>query len=124
MSVQLIERNGKPEWAVLPYDDYLRLVEQAEMLQDIQDYDHAKAALEAGKEEIIPSEVVFALVDGENPIKVWREYRGLTQQKLAEAAEISVPFLSQIEGGKRKPSTKVIRAIARILNVSVDDLID
>ena len=22
MSVQVIERNGKPEWAVLPYEDY------------------------------------------------------------------------------------------------------
>ena len=27
--IQIIERNGKPEWAVLPYEEYLRLIEQA-----------------------------------------------------------------------------------------------
>lgn len=123
MTVQLIERNGKPEWAVLPYEDYLQLVEQAEMLQDIQEYDRAKAELESGKQELIPSEVVFALIDGENPVRVWREYRQLTQQQLAEKVGISVPFLSQIEGGKRRASTKVMSALANILRVAVDDLI-
>jgi PHD/YefM family antitoxin component YafN of YafNO toxin-antitoxin module len=38
MSVQVIEKNGKPEWAVLPYDEYERLVEEAEMLQDVRAY--------------------------------------------------------------------------------------
>jgi len=41
--IQLIERNGKPEWAVLPYKEYLLLVEQAEMLEDIRDYDTARS---------------------------------------------------------------------------------
>jgi hypothetical protein len=45
MSVQIIERNGKPEWAVLPYEAYLQLVEQAEMLEDIRDDDPIKASL-------------------------------------------------------------------------------
>ena len=36
MSVQIIEKNGKPEWAVLPYEEYLRLVTEVEMLQNIQ----------------------------------------------------------------------------------------
>lgn len=123
MSVQLIERNGQPEWAILPYEDYLRLVEQAEMLEDIQDYDRIKSAVESGNEEVLPAGVVYALADGENPVKVWREYRKLTQHHLAEIAEISVPYLSQIETGKRKASTKVLVAIADGLQVDVDDLI-
>lgn len=123
MSVQVIERNGKPEWAVLPYEEYLQLIEQAEMLQDIQEYDRAKAAVESGEEEVLPAGVVFALVDGENPVKVWREYRKWTQSQLAEAVGISVPFLSQIETGKRKASTKVMAGLAKILRVAVDDLI-
>ena len=45
--------------------------EEAEMLQDVRDDDAAKTALESGEEELVPSEVVFALLDGENPIKVW-----------------------------------------------------
>ncbi len=83
--IQFIQRDGKPEWAVLPYEEYLELLEQAEMLEDIREFDAAKSALEKGEDELIPAEVVYAILDGENPIKVWREYRGLTQQQLADA---------------------------------------
>ena len=121
--IQLIERNGKPEWAVLPYEEYLRLVEQAEMLEDIRDYDASKAAIERGDEELIPAEVVFAILEGKNPVKVWREFRNLTQQQLAEAVGISKPYLSQIENDKRSGKTEVITAIASALNVSVDELV-
>jgi DNA-binding XRE family transcriptional regulator len=121
--IQIIERDGKPEWAVLPYEEYLKLLEQAEMLEDIRDFDAAKAALENGEDELIPAEVIFAILDGENPIKVWREYRGLTQQQLADAAGISKPYLSQIETGKRKGTTEILSAIVKVLDVSLDDVI-
>ncbi len=122
-NIQLIERGGKPEWAVLPYEEYLTLLEQAEMLEDIRDYDAAKAALENGEDELIPSEVVYTILDGENPIKVWREYRGLTQQQLADKAGISKPYLSQIETGKRTGTTEILSAIAKALDVSLDEVI-
>ena len=35
MTVQVINRGNQPEWAVIPYETYLELVEQAEILQDI-----------------------------------------------------------------------------------------
>jgi len=123
MSVQIIEKNGRPEWAVLPYEEYQRLVAEAEMLQDIRDYDEVKMALATGAEELIPSEVTDALLDGENPIRVWRAYRGLTQQQVADEAGISKPYLSQLELGKRKGTTEVLAAVARALNVSLDDLV-
>ena len=123
MSVQIIEQDNKPEWAVIPYQTYLQLVEKAEMLQDIQDYDSAKAALERGEDELIPSEVVYAILDGENAIKAWREYRGLSQQETAEKSGISVPYLSQLETNKRKGSLAVLMAIARVLHVSLEVLI-
>jgi DNA-binding XRE family transcriptional regulator len=123
-NIQLIERDGKPEWAILPYEEYLKLVEQAEMLEDIRDFDAAKAALENGEDELVPAEVVFAILDGENPIKVWREYRRLTQQQLADAAGISKPYLSQIETGKRTGATEVLSAIAKALDVSLDEVVE
>lgn len=123
-NLQLIERDGKPEWAVLPYDEYLKLLEQAEMLEDIRDYDMAKAEIERGEDELIPAEVVYAILDGENPIKVWREYRGLTQQQLADTAGISKPYLSQIETGKRTGTTEILSAIAKALNVSLDEVVE
>jgi DNA-binding XRE family transcriptional regulator len=122
MSVQVIERDGKPEWAVIPYEEYERLVEEAEMLRDVRAYDEAKQAIAAG-EELVPSEVTYALLDGGHPVRVWREHRGLTQQQLAEAAGISVPYLSQIESGKRRGSAGVLAAIAKELGLSLDDIV-
>ena len=122
MSVQVIERDGKPEWAVIPYEVYRRLVEEAEMLHDVRAYDEAKKAIAEG-EELIPSKVTYAILDGVNPVRVWREHRGLTQQQLAEAAGISVPYLSQIESGKRRGSAAVLAAIAKKLGLSLDDVV-
>ncbi|MEO8354550.1 MAG: helix-turn-helix domain-containing protein [Chloroflexota bacterium] len=122
--IQIIERDGKPEWAVLPYEEYLQLVEQAELLEDIRDFDAISAAVERGDEELIPAEVVHAILDGESPIKVWREHRGLTQQQLADAAGISKPYLSQIETGKRKGTTEILLAITKALAVSLDEVIE
>ena len=121
--IQIIERDGKPEWAVLPYEEYLQLLEQAELLEDMRDFDAISAAIERGDEELIPAEVVYAILDGKNPIKVWREYRGLTQQQLADKAGISKPYLSQIETGKRTGTTEILSAIAKALDVSLDEVV-
>ena len=91
-------------------------------LQDILDYDAAVLAIERGEEELIPSEVVYAILDGENPIKVWREYRDLTQQQLADKAGISKPYLSQIETGKRTGTTEILATLAKALDVSLDEV--
>ena len=123
MSVQIIERDGNPEWAVIPYKEYVRLVAEAEMLQDVRDYDTILKAVAQGEDEIIPAKVVYAILDGENPIRVWREHRRLTQQQLAEAAGISTPYLSQLESGKRAGKTEVLAAIANALNVTLEDIV-
>lgn len=123
MNIQFIEWDGKPEWAVIPYEVYRQLTEDAEMLKDIRDYDAIKVAIERGEEELIPGEVVYAILDGENPIKVWREYRKLSQQELAEAAGIRTPYLSQIETGKRTGTTEVLAMIAQVLRISLDDIV-
>lgn len=123
MNVQIIERDGNPEWAVIPYKEYLRLVAEAEMLQDVHDYDAVLEAIEDGEEETVPARVVYAILDGENPIRVWRNYRGLTQQKLSESAGISKPYLSQLESGKRAGTTEILSAIANALGLTLEDII-
>ena len=122
MNVQVLAKDGKPEWAIIPFDQYEDLISSAEMLLDIQDYDQAKQRIADG-EEMIPSEVVYALVDGQNRVRVWREYRGLTQQALADQSEISKPYLSQIESGKRTGTAAVLGRLAAALNLDIDDLI-
>ncbi|MCG8344012.1 MAG: helix-turn-helix transcriptional regulator [Chlorobiales bacterium] len=123
MTVQVIKQGGKHEWAVVPYQKYLELLEKAEMLQDVQDYDSARMSLEEGKEELLPESFVNELLEGANPVKVWREYRGMTQKKLADAAGISIPYLSQLETGKRKGSLEVYSAIATALSLTLDDIV-
>ncbi len=56
-------------------------------------------------EELVPSEVVYAILDGGKLVRVLREYRGFTKAELSKEAGISKPYLSQIETGKRKGTT-------------------
>jgi DNA-binding XRE family transcriptional regulator len=121
MSVQIIQKDGRPEWAVIPYHEYEKLIQAAEAMEDVRAYDDALERIAAG-EELIPAEVTFALLDGENPIRVWRMHRKLTQQELADRTNISKPYLSQLEGGKRSASIQVLQRIAAALNVTLDDL--
>lgn len=122
MNLQVILKEGKPEYAVIPYETFLRLLEDAEMLADVRDYD-TTIQIVAGGEELIPSEVVYALLDDNNPIRVWREYRGLSQIELATRVGISPSYLSQLEAGKRDGTIEVLSAIASELDISLDDLV-
>jgi len=56
---------------VIPLDDYERLAERAEMLDDIESFDRAMAKLRAG-EETFPAAVAKRLAKGESPIRVFR----------------------------------------------------
>ncbi len=122
MNVQVIEKNGQPEWAVIPYEQYERLIEAMEMLDDIRAFDEAKQLIAEG-EELVPSTITYAILDGGNPIRVWRDYRGLTQQQLAEKVGISKPYLSQLESGKRAGTTEVLNTIAHALDLTLEDLV-
>ena len=49
MRVQIITQNDKPEWAVMPYETYLQVIEQSELLENIKDYERIKPGVEIGK---------------------------------------------------------------------------
>ena len=63
------------------------------------------------------------LVLGGNIRKIRKEF-GWTQQFLAEKAGISVPFMTQIELGRKSASLEVIQSIATALGVSYRQLFD
>jgi transcriptional regulator with XRE-family HTH domain len=85
---------------------------------DVRAYDRAKAK----DQEMVPAAIADRLLTGENPIRVWREHRHLTQDKLAFEAAIANPYLSQIETGKRSASVDVLRRLARVLRLELDDI--
>lgn len=62
------------------------------------------------------------LLDGESPVRVWREKRGIKQRALAEAAEVAASYLAEIEGGKKPGSPGALQRIASVLEVPMGDL--
>ena len=58
-----------------------------------------------------------------NLIRSQRKLAQLSLRELAERTNVSNPYLSQIERGLHEPSVRVLRSIARALNVSAETLL-
>lgn len=56
-------------------------------------------------------------------IRAQRRQAELSVRKLADLANVSNPYLSQIERGLHEPSARVVRAIAAALNLSAETLL-
>lgn len=123
MSVQIIRKNGEPEYAVVPYSEYETLLQKAEALDDVAAYDRAVRDLEEQRDEIVPASIADRVVAGENPIKVWREYRGLSQTALAERSRVSQSYVAMLEGGNRNGTTDNLNRLAQALHVELEDLL-
>ena len=120
-NLQYIEAPGG-RLVVMPEQEFEALRDAAEMAGDVAAYDRAKARLEQGEDELIPFEITVRLLSGENPVRVWREYREMTAHNLAQQAGISNSYLSQIESGKREGTLSTMYALAKALRVTLDDL--
>jgi DNA-binding XRE family transcriptional regulator len=117
MKTEIIERRGA-RFAMVPLKTFEQLKHDAQMLEDIRAYDAAKAKAD----ESFPAEVADRLIAGENPVRVFREHRGLTQAELAKTAKIARPYLAEIETGKKMGSIAVLQRIARALKLTLDDI--
>lgn len=123
MPRQIITSPSGERLAVLPEDELNAILDAAEDASDIAIVRKFRKRLAAGDEELVPSEVANRLLDGENPVRVWREHRGMTTLDLAKRVGISAPYLSQVETGKRDGTVKLFRQIADALDVRLDDLV-
>lgn len=59
-----------------------------------------------------------------NSIKVERARHNITQAVLAERVDVSRQTINSIESGKYIPSTVLSLKIARVFNISVNDLFE
>lgn len=57
-------------------------------------------------------------------LRILRQRKGMTQEQLAEAADISVDFLSLVERGVNAPSFATLERIANALGVSEKELFE
>jgi len=104
-----------------PIEDFDRLVQAAEDLDDMEGIEEIRAAVQNGQ-ETFPLEFVEALIDTDSRLREWRKFRGMSQAKLGEAAELSQAAVTQIETGKRKPNIDTARKLADALQCDIDDL--
>lgn len=106
---QIIMNDGKPAFAVIPWDEYQALLDQYTV----------------DNETWIPHEVVkAAVVDDVSLIRAWREYFNLTQQELAERAGISQPGLARIEKPDSNPRLATLKKLAEAMDIRVEQLRD
>lgn len=124
MNVQIIETPKGERMAVLSERDFLALVEQAELQSDIAAIQIFKARLTSGEEELVPAAVVNAILDGANPLRVWREHRGFTVSALAAAAGVTQAYVSLIESGRREGTVETLGKLAAALKVMIDDIVE
>ncbi len=115
MKLQTINIGGAA-CAIVPLKDYDALQEALEDAADAE-------ALRLGRaDEAIPMSMADRL-HRDNPVRVWREHRGMTAPELAAAAEVSNSQLSAIENGESSGSVTAFQRMANVLQVTVDDLL-
>jgi len=66
----------------------------------------------------LSSDEIFPLnMDIGSAIKYFRNQRGLSQKALAEAMEITAPYLSLVESNQRVPTIAFLEQVARVFDV-------
>ena len=100
MNVQVIMREGQPEYAVLPWTEYQQLLQAA--------------AGNSVTPQMLPAEPAGKLAQ----LSALREARGLSRDDLARSVGISPHYLALIEAGERQAEGAIARALARALGIS------
>lgn len=107
---QIIIQNGKPAFAVIPWDEYQELIHNQIELDEADVW--------------FPNEVVKANVRGESLIKAWREYFKLTQAQLAVKAGMKQSALARLEKSNTNPRKATLIKLAEAMGIDVEQLID
>jgi PHD/YefM family antitoxin component YafN of YafNO toxin-antitoxin module len=55
----IVDENGKRTGVILPVEEYERLIEELEELEDVRAFDEAVEARERGEDEVIPLDQAF-----------------------------------------------------------------
>ena len=121
------QKTPRGEVAILPRKDYEILVAKASEADE--DAGTARIVARARKEiaaggPLLPKEMVDRMANGENPVRVLREWRDLTQMHLSFRTNLSQGYISDIENGRRTGTAAALRLIANALKVPLDLLVE
>lgn len=120
------QKTAKGEVAILPREEYETLLAKA--AEADEDAGTARLVARARKDvagglPLLPKDIVDRLAEGENPVRVLRQWRDITQLHLSFKTGISQSHISDIENGRRIGTPATLRAIADVLKVPVDLLV-
>ena len=101
------------------YEDLLKSEEILEALEDAYTMRVVAEHL-ANPTEGLPDSFMGRLLDHENPVLVYRDWRGLSQTELARRAGLHRVQIHDIESGKRRGSVDTLKKIAEALRVPLD----
>jgi transcriptional regulator with XRE-family HTH domain len=109
--------------------DFQALLEAAEDNADLAAVvkhraEEQRLGWDVAKRNYLTREETERLLDGESPVRVWREKSGIRQGALALAAGVRVGYLAEIEGGKKPGSTSALQSVAKILEIPMELLAD
>ena len=119
-ALQTVTIAGQP-CAIVPLAEYHALREALEDAAD--DATLLRLRAENAGDEAMPAAFFDRMLDGESPVRVWREFRGLKARELAEASGLSAAYLSDIETSRKPGSARALQRLAEALRVNMDELI-
>ena len=106
MDLQIIKRNGEPEYAVLSWESYQALLKAADLKERTAAPDPVLQA--SAPEQVHP---------GLDQLRSLRENKGLALEVLARTVGISPSYLGMIETGERLPDLAIRRSLAWELGI-------
>ncbi|GAA0593742.1 helix-turn-helix transcriptional regulator [Caenispirillum bisanense] len=90
----------------------------------IEDPEDILAARDASGGEALPLDYARRIImDESHPVRVWREYRGLTVDALPERAGMEPGYVAEIETGDNVGSTTAYHQLAAALETTVVALV-
>ena len=116
---QIIYKDDKPEFAVVPWDEYVKVFKPTEDELDLMAY---RQALAQDDGERFPAAVIKRLSAGENPVRVYREYYDMTQEELGAKVGVTGVYIGAVERCARPLSRKLATKIASVFNIDAEDL--
>ncbi len=120
------QKTARGEVAILPREEYEALLVKA--TEADEDAGTARLVARARGETaagapLLPKDVVDRLAKGENPVRLLRQWRDMTQLYLSFKTNLSQGYISDVETGRRKGTAAALRLIANVLKVPLDLLV-
>ena len=122
----LLDANGRPQYAVLPIEDYWALTGDTGPANHAQADRHDEPKDPLGRDAPpadLPPEVEQAIAQGLHPIAAWRSYRGLTQEILAGWIGFEEEDIAYFEENDAVPTVEILQMIANALDVPIQALL-